>query len=232
MTEIAAQRVNVSAPDPSARTLSDQVRQKLIDSIVSGELAQGSKISEAELAQRYGISRGPLREAIRQLEGLGLVERRAHIGARVVKLSKQELIDIYAVRESLEGMACRLAAQHMSDAEIEELDRLLQQHEQQVLQDHAYYQAAGDFDFHYRIIHGSKNRRLIGLLTGELYHLIRMYRFQSAQISSRPQQALSDHRHIVDAIKQRDAELAELLMRRHISAARRSIEDHYLETNS
>ena len=67
MTEIAAQRVNVSAPDPSARTLSDQVRQKLIDSIVSGELAQGSKISEAELAQRYGISRGPLREAIRQL---------------------------------------------------------------------------------------------------------------------------------------------------------------------
>jgi len=211
------------------RTLSDRVSQQLIDAIVSGDLPQGSKISETDLAQRYGISRGPLREAIRRLEGLGLVQRRAHIGARVVQLSKQELVDIYAVRESLEGMACRLAAQNMSDSEIQELDHLLQQHEQQVLENQAYYQAAGDFDFHYRIIHGSKNRRLIELLTGELYHLIRMYRFQSAQISSRPQQALSDHRHIVEAIKQRDAELAELLMRRHISTARRSIETHYLE---
>lgn len=211
------------------RTLSDRVGQQLIDAIVRGELAQGSKISEAELAQRYGISRGPLREAIRRLEGLGLVQRQAHIGARVVRLSKPELVDIYAVREALEGMACRLAAHHMSEQAIQELDQLLQEHERQVLQNHAYYQAAGDFDFHYRIIHGSANARLIELLTGELYHLIRMYRYQSAQISSRPQQALSDHRHIVEAIKQRDAELAEMLMRRHISAARRSIEEQYLE---
>lgn len=226
---MAPETASVDPVTDSARTLADRVCGQLIDAIVSGELPQGGKISEAVLARRYGISRGPLREAIRRLEGLGLVQRQAHVGARVVTLSKQELVDIYAVREALEGIACRLAAHAMDDNELLELEKLLQEHEQQVSQNKAYYQAAGDFDFHYRIINGSRNRRLIELLTGELYHLIRMYRYQSAQISSRPQQALADHRHIVEALKQRDADLAEILMRRHISAARRSIEEHYLE---
>ena len=103
------------------------------------------------------------------------------MGARVVSLSHAELIELYEIRESLEGMACRLAAERMSEAEIDELRRVLSTHER----DEAfqagvgYYQQEGDFDFHYRIIQGSGNRTLAKLLCDELYQLVRMYRISS-----------------------------------------------------
>lgn len=102
-------------------TLSEQVFRSIQAAIVCGDIAPGSKISEPELARTYGISRGPLREAIHRLEGQRLLVRVPHIGARVVALSHAELIELYEIRESLESMACRLAAERMSAAEIDEL---------------------------------------------------------------------------------------------------------------
>ena len=110
-------------------TLSEHVFRKIQSAIVKGEIAPGSKISEPELARTYGISRGPLREAIHRLEGQKLLVRVPHVGARVVSLSHAELIELYEIRESLEGMACRLAAERMSQAEIDELRRVLDTHE-------------------------------------------------------------------------------------------------------
>ncbi len=135
-------------------TLSEHVFRKIQSAIVSGEIAPGSKISEPELARTYGISRGPLREAIHRLEGLRLLVRVPHVGARVVSLSHAELIELYEIRESLEGMACRLAAERMSQAEIDELRRVLDTHERdEAFQaGRGYYQQEGDYDFHYRII--------------------------------------------------------------------------------
>jgi DNA-binding GntR family transcriptional regulator len=217
---------NVLPLDTATRTLADRVCQQIVTAIVKGELPPGSKISEPELAKMYGISRGPLREAMRRLEGLRLIERKAHIGARVVKLTLQELIEIYHVREALEGMACRLAAENMLDHEIEALKQLLDQHEHSVEQEEwrSYFQKDGDLDFHFRIVQGSKNAKLQELLGADLYHLVRMYRYQFSVSSSRPKRALKEHRQIIDAIEARDPELAELLMRRHISAARKNIE--------
>ncbi|GAB0151720.1 MULTISPECIES: GntR family transcriptional regulator [Marinobacterium] len=213
--------------EPEARTLADRVCRQIVTAIVKGEIPPGHKISEPELARTYGISRGPLREAIRRLEGWRLVERKAHVGARVVKLSAHELIEIYRVREALEGMACRQAAKNMTDAEIESLKRLLDEHEASIEQreGRSYFQKEGDLDFHYRIVQGSKNSKLLELLGDDLYHLVRMYRYQFSVSSSRPKRALKEHRQIIDAIEARDEELAEMLMRRHISAARRNIED-------
>jgi len=209
------------------RTLADSVSERLVTAIVKGELPPGHKISEPELAKTYGISRGPLREAIRRLEGLKLVERKPHVGARVVKLSVKELIEIYRVREALEGMACRMAAEHMSEEEIAELRQLLDSHAQSVeqLAGRSYFQKEGDLDFHYRIVKGSGNAKMLELLGSDLYHLVRMYRYQFSVSSSRPKRALKEHRQIVDAIEARDPELAEMLMRRHISAARINIEE-------
>ncbi|MFW1678197.1 GntR family transcriptional regulator [Pontibacter sp. JAM-7] len=211
---------------PESRTLADRVCEQIITAIVKGEIPPGQKISEAELARIYGISRGPLREAIRRLEGLRLIERKPHIGARVVQLSLKELVEIYRVREALEGMACRLAAENMSDDEIESLRALLFVHEQSVkeLDGRSYFQKEGDLDFHYRIVNGSKNSKLLEVLGGDLYHLVRMYRYQFSVSSSRPQRALKEHHQILDAIAARDPELAEMLMRRHIGAARKNIE--------
>ena len=84
------------------KTIPERVFCQLREAIVEGEIPAGSKISEADLAQTYGISRGPLREAITQLAVVGLVERRPNVGARVIELSSEQLLDIFHVREALE----------------------------------------------------------------------------------------------------------------------------------
>lgn len=214
------------------RTLSDKASSRLTQAIVTGELAQGQKLSEADLATRFGISRGPLREAIRQLEGMRLVTRVPHAGARVVMLDKSMLADLYRVREALEGMACRMAAQAMSQEEIDTLFMLLNRHEEEInaADGLTYFQSEGDFDFHFQIALGSRNQMLIDLLAGELYQLLRMCRYRTSHLAKRTRPALQQHRQIAEAIAERDGDLAELLMRRHISGAWKSI-SQIMETN-
>ena len=203
------------------KTLSEQVFNTLKEAIVSGELAQGSKITEDDLAKKYGISRGPLREAIRKLESLRLLVRVPHAGTRVVTLTLKMIEEIYIVREALEGMSARLAALQMSDAEISDLQQLLETHESNIDKSAGkeYFQREGDLDFHYRIAQASNNEWLMQLLGSELYQLLRMCRYRSSQTPERPLIALAEHKQIVTAIANHDAELAELLMRRHISGA-------------
>ncbi len=212
-------------------TSADRVFDALQDAIVRGDVPQGSRVSEADLAERFGTSRGPLREALRRLESRGLVERTPHVGVRVSALGHDALIELYYLREALEGMAARLAALNMTADEINGLRSLLATHEQdEALQsDTAYFQQEGDLDFHYRVIQGSHNSALTQLLIGELYHRVRMYRFQFSAFANRPQKAFAEHQHIVEAIEARDGDLAEMLMRRHISSARRNIEQHLKE---
>ncbi|MCF7980629.1 MAG: GntR family transcriptional regulator [Pseudomonadales bacterium] len=211
------------------RTISDSLFCKLQTAIIKGELKAGSKISEPELARKFGVSRAPLREAISRLEGQKLVERRAHVGARVVSLSLKELVEISYMREALEGMACRLAAANMTEEEVFKLKYLLSVHEknEDLKEGHAYYQKEGDLDFHYCIVQGSHNQKLIQLLCNELYYLMRMYRYQFSVDTPRPKNAFDEHHAIVAAIEQRDGALSEQLMRKHISAARINIEQQF-----
>ncbi len=197
--------------------------------IVEGQIPAGSKISEPELAKRFDLSRAPLREALARLERCHLIERIPNAGARVVKLSVAGLVSLYQLRETLEGLACRLAAEHMTDSEISEVQQLLDQHlsTQRVREGESYYQEAGDVDFHYRVILGSKNPYLINLLCDELYFIVRMYRVQLGMNGPRVSRAFDEHKAIINAIANRDGELADLLMRRHIGASRRNIETHF-----
>ncbi|MBK5965501.1 GntR family transcriptional regulator [Thiocystis minor] len=210
----------------SCSTIADRVFDQLRQAIVAGEIPPGSKISEPVLATRYGISRGPLREAMRRLEATNLVERKPNVGARVITLSNAQLLEIYVIREALEGMAARLAAERMSDADIGALQALLERHRHEVARDdwQTYFQQEGDLDFHFRIVQGSGNRRLVDILCNDLYHLARMYRCQFGMKSDRAREALKEHGQVVEAIAERDGELAEWLMRRHIRASRQSIE--------
>ncbi|EGR4175572.1 GntR family transcriptional regulator [Vibrio cholerae] len=211
-------------------TKSENLTEYLIEAIVEGQLAPGSKISEPELAKQFQVSRGPLREALMRVEGLGLIERIPHIGARVTQLSPTKLVELYAVREALEGMAARLAARNITEIELAGLESLLSTHSTHIdqVEGASYFHQQGDFDFHYRIIQASRNQQLIGLLCDELYHLLRMYRYQSPRSHSRPVEALEEHKFILRAIRQRDEELAEMLMRRHISRSRQLIEQQIM----
>ena len=205
-------------------TLADQVFERLQQAIVEGDIPAGSKISEAALARNLGISRAPLREALTRLEACHLIERRPNIGARVVALSPRHLLEIYHIRESLEGLAARLASENMSSEDIAGLARLLDAHRPRVRRERSYLQKEGDMDFHYRIVLGSKNSRLINMYCHDLYYLIRLYRYQFGMVSKRVHRAFSEHEHIVDALRQRDGELAQFLVARHIKAARLNIE--------
>lgn len=205
-------------------TAAEKTFFQLRKDIVEGAVPAGSKLSETELSTKYEVGRSVVREAINRLESYRLVERRANVGARVVELTPDGLVELYQIREALEGMAARLAAKNMSDAEIANLEELLSSHFQRVKTGESYYQEAGDVDFHYRIILGSKSRHLISMLTDGIYHLVRMYRVQLGMAGPRVTTAFDEHRHIVQAISNRDEELAEMLMRRHILYSKNNIE--------
>ena len=204
-----------------APTLAQRAFESIKSDIINGELAQGAKIVESDLALQYGISRGPLREAINRLEQMKLIVRVPHAGSRVVTLNAQMMEDLYQAREALEGMAARLAARLMPPDEIDALFELLDQHEAEIAETggNAYFQREGNIDFHYRIAVASRNQWILQNLNGELYHLIRMGRRRSGQVPQRAKSALDQHRQIASAIAARDEELAEILMRRHISGA-------------
>ncbi len=211
--------------DEQPVTTTDKTFIQLRKNIVEGVIPSGLKLSEMELSTKYLVSRAVIREAINRLESCHLVERKANIGARVVALTPDGLVELYQVRESLEGMAARLAATNMTDEEIADLNVLLSSHFQTVQTGETYYQEAGDVDFHYRIILGSKNTHLISILIDGIYHLIRMYRVQLGMAGPRVTTAFDEHKHIVQAISNRDAELAEILMRRHISYTRQNMQN-------
>ena len=212
---------------PQQGTLADIASHRLAHSIVTGEFSQGQKLNEAELAERFGMGRGPLREALRHLEGMRLVKRIPNAGARVVVLDRKTMSDLYTVREALEGMACRIAATQMTDEEIAQLSALLDQQEKEIRpQDgKVYSHSEGDLDFHYQILRGSRNAMLMELLGSEQYQLLRMCRYRTSRNENRTHPALQQHRQIVEALAQRDGELAEMLMRRHIQGAWNSISE-------
>ncbi|WP_026375461.1 GntR family transcriptional regulator [Aestuariibacter salexigens] len=213
-------------------TSSDKTFYRLRKDIVEGQICAGSKLSETELSTKYQVSRAVVREAINRLETCNLVERKPNIGARVVSLSSEGLIELYQVREALEGMAARQAARNMTDQDIADLNALLTSHSAKVKDGQSYYQEAGDVDFHYRIIQGSKNQHLIALLINGIYHLVRMYRVQLGMAGPRVTTAFDEHRNIVQAISNRDEELAEMLMRRHILYSMNNIQRKLQQTES
>lgn len=217
----------ISLDSQEDRTLSDKTTTALREAIVNGSIAAGEKLNEPRLAEQFNVSRGPLRDAIRRLVAMRLVTHVPHQGASVVTLDAKSIIELYEVREALEGKAAALAAQNMSDDEISKLRELLDIHRQHYeANDGEYMQEGGDFDFHYLIIKGSGNEMLTNQLLNELYHLIRMFRFQTSRFKSRSNRALIEHEQLIYAIEQHDSEMAEMVMRRHISRAKTSIKKY------
>lgn len=200
--------------------LAEAILAELLKRIYDGRLAQGAPISESAIAEEFDVSRGPVREAVRRLQGLQLVTREPYLRARVVTLTQEGARELFEMRVALEGMACRLAAQRMSDTEIEDLIRELElDHQRTVSGDAAKAGASKAFDLHERIVRGSRNSRIIDALCGDLYHLLRMYRRRSGAVPERKSHAYAEHWQIVRAMRARDGELAESLMRSHVTRA-------------
>jgi len=214
-------------PQEPPGPLADHVFAQMLDAIYQGRLAPGSIINEAVLAQQFGVSRGPVREAVRRLQGIQLVTREPYMRARVVSLSAESALELFQMRMALEGVACHLAAQRMPDQDVAALlDALEQDRRQRIAAEQRGQTAVRVFDFHERIVRACGNQRIINSLCGDLYHLLRVYRRHSGTVLERKHDAYAEHWQIARAIRARDAELAEALMRAHIERAARHLFQH------
>ena len=190
---------------------------QLRSAIESGELAAGEWLVEASLAQRYGVSRTPVREALRRLEQDGLVER-GERGLQVRARSPEEILEIYEVRIMLEGHAASLAAVRRSALDLARLERAAEIMEQLESPDPAA-QAQSNLNYHQAIWRSSHNATLMDMLHRLQGHLTRY----PATTLSRPGRwlvVLEDHRQLVEAIREGQAERAQQLAEAHIAAAR------------
>lgn len=201
------------------------VYANLSAAIMKGEILPGAKLSEPAIAEQMGISRAPVREAIRRLQERGIVVHVVNQGARVVAPSLQDFLALLDVREALEAMACRLSAINMEDEAIGRLDALVEAHGDMLRADPSgpYIQDDFDADFHVRIARDCGNPVLADLLCDQFYPRLKLCRAQHRTVKGRGLAAWKEHRRIMDALIDRDGETAEFLMRRHVRSARAAL---------
>ncbi|CAM3211019.1 MULTISPECIES: GntR family transcriptional regulator [Methylobacterium] len=191
--------------------------ERLLQAIEEGELAPGSRLREAELAERFAISRTPVREALGRLEAQGLVAHEPHRGASVAQLDYSQVSELYDMREVLEGTAARLAAIHASAVETELLDEM-------IVRDRAL---AGDGAalartnrlFHRQIHAAARNRFLQGTLETMRLSLVLLPGSTTLSAPERAGESLDEHAAIIAAIRAHDGDRAEAAARAHIRAA-------------
>lgn len=208
------QRSFEPASDEVGGTLSQVALSRIIALIRSGELKPGGIINEKDLAKRFGMSRGPVREAVRQLEGRKLVRREPYQRARVAEYELREIHDIYEVREALEGMACRLATRRMSDQKLAELVEQVERSRRP--ENYSFIFTDYSFNLHEVIVRECGNERIQEILCSDLYDTVRLYRWTHDIRPAKDGPALRDHWQICRAMLARDEDLAESLMRAHI----------------
>ena len=199
-------------------SLRAQVFNKIQDDIINGRYEPGDSLVETKLAEELGISRTPVREAIRQLELEGLVTYVPNKGVYVTGITEQDIEDIYTIRSLVEGLAVRWAIERIEAHQLKELEEIVELME--------YYTAKGDMEqvtkldtrFHDVIYDASKSKVLKNTLKN-LLRYIKKARLSSLKVPKRAHKALEEHRQILEAFKNHEPAKGERLMIRHISSA-------------
>jgi DNA-binding GntR family transcriptional regulator len=219
--------MNVPVPVPRLRrveSVGDQVLEHIRSAILSGRLAAGTRIDQRAIADELGVSIIPVRESIRQLEAEGLIEKRPYRGAFVTVLSMTELVDIYVAREALEELAARIAVERMTPDVVANLEALLAEMESAT--------ESGDrsalFDlngaFHFTLYTASQNKILCQLIEG-LWERSTVYRRRFTFMPERAQQALAEHKQILDACRRGDADAAGRAVRLNVAQTKKAISE-------
>jgi DNA-binding GntR family transcriptional regulator len=195
--------------------LGDLAYRRLRDGMRGGEYPPGERLREADVAKSLNISRTPVREALRRLEAEGLLSYDTRGGLIVTKVDQEMILELYAMREMLEGAASRLAARHASDIEIEVLRRLVR--EEGELPDDPAKRDEYNFRFHQAVYRSAHNRYLLRVLS--TLHDAMMLAAFSIAFGRRAEISRKEHRKIVEAIGRRDPDAAEQAAREHIRRA-------------
>lgn len=194
------------------------------EGILSGELARGQRLREEELALKVGVSRTPIREALRRLDAEGLVDFTPNRGARVTAWSERELEEVYEARALLESYGARLAATRVTADELARLDELTERMERLARKGSA---AADELtvlngEFHRAVVAAARNSQLETLVRGimDVPLINRTFQLYSPQ---RLRASMFHHAELVEALRAADGEWAEAVMRAHILAARSTV---------
>jgi GntR family transcriptional regulator, rspAB operon transcriptional repressor len=204
-------------------TLRERVHDHLKQEILADRYRPGSELLEVPLAEELGVSRGPIREALRSLESEGLVQITPRRGAVVVSLTKRDFLEAYQVREALEALGVRLAVPILSTSALDDLDEQLD-----VMTRHA---VAGEVDaffesnarFHEAFMEASGNRKLIEAYR-RLIAQMRPYRRPSALLRGNVERSIAEHRSILVAARRRDVDSAVAQLVKHIEVPQRLLE--------
>ena len=204
-------------------TLRERVHEHLKGEILANRYPPGSELLEVPLSEELGVSRGPIREALRSLESEGLVEITPRHGAFVTSLSKRDFLEAYQVREALEALGVRLAVPRLGEADLDDLDRRLDEMAEHV--------TAGDVDaffeanagFHQAFMDASGNRKLIEVYQ-RLMAQMGPYRRPSAQLRGNVERSIAEHREILVAARARDVEAAVERLMKHVEVPQRMLE--------
>ena len=194
------------------QTLREKILETIRDAILKGSLKPGERVSEPELAERFGISRTPIREAFRQLESEGYLEVMPRKGAVVASLSERDVVEFYSIKSILEGHAARIAAERMSERDLERLEAINAKLEQ--------IATGGDIktffrvhnEFHELFIKASGNDKLTELIN---QLVLKFNRLRLASLAQPGRMAISvqEHRKIIEAFRNHDGDKAENLVR-------------------
>ena len=196
-------------------SLSGKVFRTLRDGILTGKYKEGDELREVTIGKELGVSRTPVREALRQLELEGLVTIVPNKGTYVNGISAEDVRDIYMIRIRLEGLAARLAAKRVSQEQIDEMEEMLLLSEFYRKKGMTEQLAQLDGKFHVILYEACGSRMLKHLLT-DFHRYVEMARKRSIRTENRAEKSIGEHMKILEAMKQRDEDQAEKLMEEHI----------------
>lgn len=202
-------------------SIADQIFDELEKAILTGEYERGDILTEIKLSEKMGVSRTPIREALRRLDQERIIEITAK-GAKVIGINDRDIADIYDIRLRIEGMASFLAAQRRSEEDLQRLKRILDLQEFYTKKEDADQIKNYDSEFHLALYQISQCPTLLDTLE-PLHRKVIKFRKVSVAHPGRAQKSFAEHKAIYDAIAEGDAINAEKLTCEHIANARKSI---------
>ena len=203
--------------------LAAEAARQLREMMHSGELRPGMRLNQAELAGKLGISRTPVRDALIELENEGFVAPSGRRGLVVAEISIDDLIEIYEIREALDGMSARLAAQRASEEQLDALEETHVAMHERLEEFDAYGWTRLNIEFHTQLFDASGNRRMAAYRPIIYLSLQRLYTAVTWQRQS-PLASWAEHRELLDALHEHDSDRSEQIARAHIADARAMVE--------
>lgn len=204
--------------DYQEHSLSNRVFLKIRDNILNGVYKEQDELRETTIGKELGVSRTPVREALRQLELEGLVTIVPNKGAYVTGITAKDVKDIYIVRSYLEGLCARWATEHITEEQLDELDEIVllsEFHMKKEGHTNADQIAVLDGRFH-DVLYEASNSRILGHVLTDFHRYVQMARKSSIVSEERARKSIREHKQILRAIKDKDADLAEQLANEHI----------------